>query len=470
MRFNRLTILCAFLSVFAWLAYSQNEGKLDQFQEELEERDWDALRQYLRTRREDVKAESESALLISGDVRGDWRNKHEVFRNESLLGGDETDFAGVRRGRNRFDIEANLRLDYDLEKSWAVLQFQYDNKAGIDDEVSCREPDFRNRPTLYCREMFGSGVCGNLCLKQAFFGYNLYKCGDTEIDIEIGRRNLYHVFDSKVQFLSRFDGILLNLAGTKKHVLDYFIRVAGFVVDFKVNHFAWVTELGALDLFDKGIDLKYSFIDWRKNGVNRCSKKIVLAPNKNDHRCKVECGENLPLGTRFLVSQWSAAYEIKKDSTCFKDYAWLNKPMRFFGAFLYNHDNPTPKCFKPGQNKAWYAGYRIGEVKKENDWAFQVMYQWVEAFSVPDLDMSGIGNGNVLDGLIISDGFGNTNFKGWRFDGLYAFTDEISINARCEWSTDITNHLFKRGGCCDHSANRFSHYYRQIKVEMIYAF
>ena len=469
MRVNKLAVICAILSCMIGVMFAvdtEDRGKLDQYQEELEERDWDALRQYLRSRREDEKAESKSALLISGDVRADWRNKHEVFRKENLLGGTAVDPFGVRRGSNKFDIEANLRLDYDLDKSWAVIQWQYDNKAGIDDETNCVESNFLGDRTCYCREMFGSGSCGGLCLKQAFFGYNLYKCGETEFDIEIGRRNLYHVFDSKVQFLSRFDGVLLSYGGSEKKVMDYYFRLAAFVVDYKVSHFAWVTEIGVLNIYDSGFDFKYSFIDWRKNGVNRCSSRIENCQKEIDckddcggkckHHCghKVKCGIHTPPGTDFMISQWTAAYEIRKDTTCIK------QPMRIFGAFLYNHNDPDPKCFVSAQNKAWYIGYRIGEVRKENDWAFQAMYQWVEALSIPDLDMSGIGNGNTLDGLILTDGFGNTNFKGWRFDGLYAFTDEISINARCEWSTQISRKLYNGG----------LHYYRQIKVELIYAF
>lgn len=469
MKFNKLAIIfAAFMFLFAnalQAADTEDGGRLSQYQDELDDKDWDALRQYLRHRRDVEKDQSESALLISGDVRGDWKHKIETLDNLSLTGGDAVDLRGIRRGRDSFKIQANVRLDYDLDDSWMVLQLQYDNKAGIDDEVNCVDRNPEGKEACYCNELQGSGTCGDICLKQAFFGYNLYKCGDTEFDIEIGRRNLYHVFDSKVQFLSRFDGILLSLDSTWKDVMDYYARVAGFVVDYKANHYAWVMEIGALEIYDTGLELKYSFIDWNKNGRNRCTVGVKGCENnadccdnckecnkvdKDNHKPNLCCGKHHPLGSRFQISQFTGAYDFKKDITC------INQRMRIFGAFLYNHDTPDP-CYT-SQNKAWYAGFRIGEVKKANDWAWQMMYQYVQAFSVPDLDMAGIGNGNTNDGLILTDRIGNTNFKGWRFDGMYAFTDDITINARCEWSTQITEKL---GG---------SHYFNLVKVEMIYAF
>jgi len=475
-RFTQIAAFCAAVfTLYSGNLFSrdtEDSGRLESYEEELEERDWDALRSYLRSRRDEEKDQSKSALLLSGNARVDWRNKQETIELDgdrvSLYGGDATDFKGIRRGRNRFDVEVNLRLDYDLDRSWMVIHWQYDNKAGIDDETNCFDKNSKGVDTCYCREMFGSGNCGSLCLKKAYFGYNLYKCGDTEFDIEIGRRYLYDVFDSKVQFLSRFDGILLSYGGIVKEVVDYYIHVGGFVVDYRANHFAWITEVGALNIYGSNFDFKYSIIDWRKNGHNRCSDRVkgckqdlVCCPERKDDCCDdgFRCGDRNPPGTKFVISQWTAAYGLKKDCWLMKD-TWYGRDAILFGAFLINHENPHPTCTPPNQNKAWYVGLRFGEVRKEGDWAFQVMYQWVQAFAMPNLDMSGIGNGNTLDNLTFTDLTGNTNFKGWRFDGMYAFTDEIVINARCQWSTELAKKLY----CKE------SHYFREIKVEMVYTF
>lgn len=494
--------IALFLTLCQMTAFAADrDGKLDRYQEDLENKDWDVLREHLREKREEQleekkeeqveevrdreKIESKDSkqaketpeakevakekekeeekdakkvLLISGDVRGDWRHKNETIKGESLLGGNAVDSRGVRRGRNKFCIQVNFRIDYDVEKSWAVLHLQYDNKAGLDDELGCSDTNAKGVPTCYCKELFGSGECGDICMKQAYFGYSLCKWKESEFYVEVGRRHLYDVFDSRVQFLSRFDGILFGYDGSWKDVFDTYARLAGFVVDFRSNHFAWITELGALNIYNYGLDLKYSFIDWRKNGHNRCSEEVSGC--KENDPCKkkktkgFKCGDRDPPGSKFMVSQWTAIYNLKKDAT------FLCLPTRFFGAFLLNHDNPEDRCFVGKQNKAWYAGIRLGELKNADSWAFQVQYQYVEAFSVPDLDMAGIGNGNVFDDLILTDGRGNTNFKGWRFDSIYAFTDEIMISARYEWSTEIERKLFNGG----------RHYFNQIKVEMLYVF
>lgn len=466
MKFNKhpFVLLSALLIFFATALCAQDTedtGRLDAYQDELDERDWEVIREYLRFRREVEKEKTKSALLLSGDIRSEWQHNVEAVDGINLFGSDVVDRNGIRRGNNVFKVQSNFRLDYDVESSWAVFQLNYNNKAGIDDELNCSDFNSKGERICYCRELQGSGNCGNICVKQAFFGYNLYKCKETEFDIEIGRRNLYHVFDSKVQFLSRFDGIVLSLNSSVKDLFEYYIYTAGFVVDFKSNHFSWITETGFLDIYESGLDLKYSFIDWNKNGHNRCSGRVPICLKDKD-KCEKDgecvkpgdplicCGRKPP-GTRFMVSQWTAAYAIKKEKTR------LNEPIKVFGAFLINHDNPVP-CLGSRFNKAWYAGFTIGDLRKEEDWSFGVQYQWVEAFSVPDLDMAGIGNGNVLDDLIITDGIGNTNFKGWRFNGAYLLTDDITIEARYQWSTEISK---KFGG---------PHYYNQFKVEMLYAF
>ena len=73
---------------------------------------------------------------------------------------------------------------------------------------------------------------------------HLYKEGKQSIDIELGRRNLYDVFDSRVQFLSRFDGVTLKYSNAREGLGGIYLYGAGFVVDEKVNQFGWASELG----------------------------------------------------------------------------------------------------------------------------------------------------------------------------------------------------------------------------------
>jgi len=460
-----LLVAVCFLSV----SLNAQEGRENRgqdnsrFLEELNERDFEALRDYLRVKREEAMAQGkEPDLTFSGDIRFEYRHLRESEFGKRLRGGKHGRkcFDGKRIGlpisNNDFDIEFNLRLDYLGECTWAVARVQYDNSAGVDDD----DLDCRFNPFGY----HGSGVCDDLCLKMAYWGAHLYHDGPEKLDFELGRRNLYNVFDSRVQFLSRFDGAALRYTNARDWLGNWYWYGAGFVVDERVNHFAWVTEVGFLNILKSGFDLKYSLIDWRKRGKNRCEARD-------------------PEGFKFVNSQVTAYYHFNPEV--------LRRKAKVFGAFLYNHEGQKAKyypyknrhqvCRKASdsfvrdgkvhipdtvriktakdQNKAWYAGVVIGEVDKEGDWSVEIRYEWVQAFAIPDDDMSGIGRGNTLDDQVTASGArGNGNYKGWYFEGLYAITDNLTIDMKFEFSQALNK---KIGG---------SHHFSHFEIETIYAF
>ncbi len=415
----------------------------NRFEEELNERDFDALRDYLKTKREVDLNDKSKEITISGDVRAEWRHLKEFLHDKSLR--PRRDKIENQKGKiptsdNDFDAEFNLRIDYDLERTWATAHVQFDNSGGVDGSgISCD----KDRGGFH-----GSGSCDNLCLKKAFFGYEIYECGNTEFYVELGRRNLYNIFDSRIQFLSRFDGVYLHYESAYedhcgRNVCDWYGSFGGFVVDERVNQGAWVAEIGFLNIYDSGIDFKYSVIDWRKRGKNRCGKQD-------------------PEGFKFINSQFTMAYRFEAEI--------IGSPATVYGAFLINHlghrrhyyDRKEVKQLAKNQNTGWYLGFKLGEVAKEGDWSFEMCYEYVKAFAVPDEDASGICNGNVLNSSITQKGDkgagGNTNYKGWRFETLYALTDNITIDTQLEWSASANENI---GG---------KHYYSKFELEAIYAF
>jgi len=230
------------------------------------------------------------------------------------------------------------------------------------------------------------------------------------------------------------DGILLKYSSNWECVGDWYIQAAGFVVDEHVDHFAWVAEAGWLDIMDWGFDFRYSFIDWVKKGHNRC-------------------GINDPRGFHFRNSQFSLQYNFNV----------MCMPSNIFGAFLWNHDarkvcENRKNPHRRHQNIGWYVGFEWGQVLHEGDWAIKGQYQVVEAFAIPEGDVSGIGRGNILQNSITANNCGNTNYKGWRVEALYALTDNLTINPRFDWSTEKDANL---GG---------KHRYNQLLMEVIYAF
>jgi hypothetical protein len=65
----------------------------------------------------------------------------------------------------------------------------------------------------------------------------------------------------------------------------------------------------------------------------------------------------------------------------------------------------------------------------------------------------------VLDESVTGIGArGNTNYKGWKFEGLYALTDNFTIDSIIEFSKAYKK---KIGG---------SHSYSKFELETIYAF
>ncbi len=424
-----------------------DKGDLHRHDNQLSERDWEELYDFINTKRQWTVDDKGCKLTISGDVRADWRHTNEKGyiledgKSVHLRGSNRSDDNGVRVSRNDFDVEFNLYFDYCSDKAWAVAWVQFDNTAGV---------EFNDHKKDDKKGFHGSGFCCDLCLKKAYVGYNICCNGDTRFDVEVGRRHLYHVFDSEVQFLSRFDGLLLKYCSSWDCVADWYAYLGGFVIDERSNHFGWVTEIGLLNIYDCGFDLKYSFIDWTKRGENRYSKRD-------------------PVGHKFKVSQFTGYYHFTPDYLCM--------PAKIYGAFIWNHDadnfksrnvsvkekegeSTVEKKAKIDRDKryAWYAGFRIGEVCKCGDWAFDAQYQYVQAQAVPDRDVSGIGRGNWFDERLTKTGRGNTNYKGWRVEALYALTNNLTIDATFEASREIDKEIGD------------THRYSQFQLETIYAF
>ncbi|KAF3362550.1 Uncharacterized protein PHSC3_000788 [Chlamydiales bacterium STE3] len=415
----------------------------------IDERDWIALREFLALKREEKQKEQEKdergGVIVSGDVRANFRTTeiNERIAKElkdangvEIKDPDGKPVLGVfKRHDHRRDAntEFNLRFNYRCNRTWAVSQVQFENDMGIKDfgYKDCDEDDYNTGG------FFGGGDCDNICLRQAYIGYNLVSNPCYKVDVEFGRRgNLYHIFDSKVQFVSRLDGIIFKLS-SKLDSIDWYLNAAGFAVDIRRNHYAWIAETGLYNIYDTTFDAKYSFIRWKQTGRNRC-------------------GIRDPKGFRFAISQFLVIYSIDPALT------W-NKPTTVYGAFLVNHDtyrsDPTVARRRSGAvkndpfrvvnrsvavegskyhsaNKGWYVGLQFGKVNKQGDWMLDFRYQYVEAKAIPDGDVSGIGRGakpHFTRNLV-----GNTNYKGWRIEGLYALTDCIQLDAYAEHSSEIS--------------------------------
>lgn len=380
--------------------------------------DMEALRRWIRDKRMVTLKEIGGDLSISGEVRTEFQAVSEVKNGVRQRGPG----GALNKPQYVWDVEFNLMMDYRTDRSWAAVKLEFDNDMGQ-----------------------RSGTVNKIRLEKAFLGGRIVP-GDTfTFDAEIGRRYLFNVFESKVEFSTIFDGILFRFNKAWESIGDYYVNMGALLVDDKTNHYAYVAEMGGLRIANVGLNIKYSIIDWYKPTANEISK----------------------LRYKYLVSQLLMYYQYYPE--------WIGKKLiKFYGAGLCNHlASGVPQTHNQRQNYGWYAGVSIGLVKKQYDWAIDANYQWVQAQVVPEFDSNGIGRGNGagvgfyslnIDGnpesgaTTSATAVGGGNFKGFELEALYALTDNITVLQNFRYS----NNLYKTIGP--------DLKYKQYEMEFIYAF
>lgn len=475
-------------------------------QEQIQEQNLDPDEEPIAPSKEEEEEEQkdpEPVLSINGDVRAEWQYinefgvsspsfkdefgpfeagkeprcpKNETIRPSNPHCGNPSTCRGPLAA-NDIDIDLNLYFEFRTPCCWAVAHIEFDNDGGVRGSRKncgtnnckkkgcdkgtppknglptdcCNHVNYEPCSAVDCQASVGSGDFGAIALRKAFFGYNVWTHCKSRLDIEAGRRRLFDVFDSRIQFLSQFDGITTRytnqLSGSA--TTDFYWNAAGFIVNEHINHFAFVTEFGFLNIRESGLDLKYSIIDWYRPGKNECCLP------KSD-------------GWRFINSQVTAGYKFNRD--------YFPVRVKLYGAVLYNHA-ARPRFYTGMKKYPWggYAGILIGEVKEAGDWSIDMNMQYVEPQAVADADLTGFGRGNNRgETLTMAAGLrhetaeecayatqnarGNANYKGFKIEGLYALTDYLSIDAQFIHSQAAHS---KVGG---------RHKYNKFKVEGIFAF
>ncbi len=367
--------------------------------------------------------QKEGALTIAGDVRARWVSGSETVEGIRRRG------SGTPIAMNRYKSEVNLLLDYVAPRSWLSTKLKFFDYLGRD-----------------------GGTVARVELERAFIGYDVYHVKDTDFYIELGRSRLDYIFDSKVEFGSVFDGIHFFYTQKWPCVGTYTIHGGPFIIDSFTNHYGWVVETFLNKIYGSGFSLKYSVIDWFRS-----------APTL-DYGNRIGAGKTLWHNNpryRFIISQLQVGYEKKIDFLgC--------KTIFLYGAVLHNFAARSVRqtCFSKSNN-AFYAGFTLGKLCKACDWSIDINYQYVEAQSVPDFDLNGIGHGNADNGFladsILSDLAASrvrlfTNYRGLEINGLYAMTDAFSIRTRAQFARPVNRCI---GG---------DFRYKSFEMSVIYAF
>lgn len=375
----------------------------------------EALKEWLATKRALTIEERSGALSLSGDIRVEYlaiSEQRNGFRN---IGANS--FHPLFP-ENQFDVELNFMLDYRTNSTWASAKVEYDNNMGI-----------------------LNGTFDSILLERAFFGLRLVETENSTTDLEFGRRFLSYTFDSQIQFGGLMDGILLKYNKITEKFGDFYLYAAPFVVNERISHISFVIEIGLLNMFNTGFYAKYSLIDWdtKEFSIDRLNRMY-----------------------EFINSQFLLGYRFKNP--------FFNAITIIYGAFLIN---TAAKKFEVIDNRkdnlAGYIGVSMGEIRKKNDWSFDLNFQFVQPQAIPAIDFSGIGILNPEDVgfyTLVPDGSGgvtvkNTavahgNYWGFRLSFLYAIEDTITLSQNISFSRPLMT-LPKK------------YDFQRYKLELIYA-
>lgn len=353
------------------------------------------LKEWIKKRNQVVAIKSFGGeLTLSGELHSSMNQTNEVvdgIKQRGAFGAYPSEPTHV------YSVEVDLLLNYRADFTWATAKLKFKNKAGTTD---------------------GSGSVDKVSLDRAFYGVRCVE-GDTyTIDFEVGRRKLNYTFDSLIQFGAFMDGMLLKYDQSFDTVGDFYIHAGPFVVNFKNDQYAYIAEVGLLNIANTGIYTKYSFIDW--------DTKHFSNPLKQDEY-------------RFMNSQVILGYKVVPK--------WIGKVLTVYTAGLINS---AAKELAVTNNKkaniAWYAGFSVGEAKKKGDWSLNADYQYVMPQAIPAFDNAGIGRGNIAGtGFYCANStctvantketaVGNNNYKGFEVTLLYLFSDNLTLRQNYQMS------------------------------------
>lgn len=413
---RRFFYLCAACSLTAHLSASTIDDSDD-----IDQKDVNAVREWINTKRQVTVRELGGALSISGEVRTEFQSTAETLNGVKQRGrGGPIVRDGHPLPQNAFDIEVNLMLDYRTDNSWGSIKLEFDNDAGID-----------------------SGSFNKLKLERAYWGVRVLE-GDTyTFEILAGRNRMSSMADSKIEFNNFFDGIWFKYDQSYDAIGDLYLHAGAFIINENKNQFGYLGEIGIFNVGGTGLYSKYSLTDW----------------NTKDLHNKI-----LNQRFDFLVSQLLFGYRFLP--------AKLQKVVQIYLAGLWNSNAHALKITHHKRaNWGTYVGVSIGELKKKGDWAFDINYQVLAAQCVPDFDVQGIGLGNSNNSGFYTANIkgtggettrrtagGNVNYRGFQMTLDYLLTNQL--NMQQSWQQSIT---------LDHSIGPFRRY-KQYEIEFIYGF
>jgi hypothetical protein len=232
----------------------------------------------------------------------------------------------------------------------------------------------------------GSQLVGNTLLirntiveiDRLLVGYKLYKEADSELYLEFGRAKMEHLFDSRIQYKSYFNGIQGAFTKGNLH-----LHGGQLAIDWELDHYGFIGEAILSNVNNSNLTITYSITDW---------------VSEED----------------YLISQFSAKQYID---------IVMDNEFYIYAAFMRNHRISS-------HSNAIYAGATLGEIKKMGDWTFDANYQYIGVNSVPTFDLNGIGFGH---GVQIKAGVGITDNLSLNTKIIFADMNRVELCAHYKW-------------------------------------
>jgi hypothetical protein len=407
--------LCKFLLLIMLCAFSPLVHA-DTIEREGNDQDVDiqALREWINTKRQVTVKEIGGNLSLSGEVRTEFQATGETVNGVSQRG------SGTPYPSRGYDIAVNLMLDYRSDLTWASIKLEFDNDAGI----------------------FG-GTTNKVKMSRAYFGARALNGDSYYVDVEVGRKKLGSIFDSKLEFNAYFDGVVAKYDQSFERVGDFYVHLGTFIIDERKDQYGYVGETGFMNIAGSGFYTKLSLIDWdTKNWHDSIRQKQF----------------------DFIVGQMILGYKFYP--------AMLQKQVTLYAAGLYNF-RARRLAITDNQKANWgsYIGFSMGELKRKGDWALDANYQWLAAQCVPDYDVSGIGLGNINDTGFYTEkkngtgapttrrtAAGEGNFQGASVTLDYLITNNINLQQQWLYSVRLDQDIGP------------SRRFKQYEIEFIYGF
>lgn len=406
------------------------------------------IRRYVDAKRNISIKDKGGSVKIGGEVKVTANKVNQKLDGQQVQGkgqgadrnlyGNETNIPGTF-----YEVEAALSLEYRNDKSFANILMRMANHAGIDgtnysDLTKLSKNGGQN--SLDRKSNFAPSK-NKLDLARAYIGHELYEQDSHKIVGNVGRQRLYDLFDSRVMFVNRFDGIAFKYTGAFEGIGHAHATAGAFMISDRVNQIGTVLELGLNKVADSNFGVKYSIIDWAKGGNKPYSDGTKDGDDYQNNPGNNSLGNYLNEACRYIVSQAQVTYDVPEE------YSY-GQNLKLYAAYLFNHKAYGMKNFYDDNkdrknNRAWYAGFTLGKIAMPGDWLLDANYQYVLPQSVPDFDsLGGAGRGN-LTGVwgVLDHSQGNNNFKGVMVKGVYCLSPEILLKLTGVHTNAADTHL-----------------------------